>query len=441
MTGYTVPIERRHIAPPAQLLIETALIFAIFLSASVFAQQTSPDAAPIAPLGRIAPLAEPAQLDSIQSYLEPLVANHTIAGAVTLVATRDRTIYLKATGFRDLAAKTLMPTDALFWIASVSKPLTATALMMLVDQGKVKLNDPVQKYLPEFKGQKVILKSAITAHEAQGASDSLRPPKLVRATHPILIREILSHTSGLPFRSAAEPGALDLLPLKDAVRSFAAEPLVFQPGTDYLYSNEGLNTAGRIIEVVSGMPYEQFMQERLFDPLGMKDTTFWPSDEQIRRLAKTYKLDAQTKDLMEVPISQLTYPLDDRQHRYPMPAGGLFSTAEDMSRFCRMILNGGALDGKRYLSLEALNGMTKKQNRGRGKTDYGFGWTVSSSGFGHGGAFKNLIDIDTTAGRILVFMVQQDGPWGTSDGDAMVSRVKQLANDMVASYAIDETSR
>lgn len=365
--------------------------------------------------------AEGVETDAIQSYMQPLVNNGTIAGAVTLVATKDRTVYLKATGYRDLDARSPMPADAMFWIASVSKPLTATAMMMLVDEGKVKLNDPVEKYLPEFKGQKVELK--------QGAGGE---PKLVKASHPIRVREILSHTSGLRFRSAAQPGALDLMPLKDQVRSFAAEPLVYQPGTDYQYSNEGINTAARIIEVVSGMPYEQFMQERLFSPLGMKDTTFWPNAEQIGRLAESYKLDEETKELLEVPIDQLTYPLDDRQHRFPMPAGGVFSTASDLERFCRMILNGGSLEGKRYISETSLHAMTSTENSGLGKTNYGFGWTISASGFGHGGAYKNAIDIDTATGRILVFMVQQAGAWGTADGDAMIPRLKELANTMVA---------
>jgi CubicO group peptidase (beta-lactamase class C family) len=414
--------------------MKSALVFVISLSSLLFAQQRSHDSGHISSSGSPQPAVQ-VQSDSIQSYLEPLVANHTVAGAVTLVSTQDHTVYLKATGFSDLAAKDPMSADALFWIASVSKPLTATAFMMLVDEGKVKLDDPVEKYLPEFKGQQVILKRAASSPEAPGASDSMKSPVLVRATHPILIREILSHTSGLRFHSAAEPGALDLLPLKLAVQSYAAEPLVFQPGTDYLYSNEGLNTAARIIEVVSGMPYERFIKERLFDPLGMRDTTFWPNAEQIRRLAKAYKLNTQTQDLMKVPISQLTYPLDDRDHRYPMPAGGLFSTAEDMAKFCRMILNGGTLDGKRYLSAETLREMTSEQNQGLGKTEYGFGWSVSSSGISHGGAFKNLIDIETANGRILVFMVQQNGAWGTSDGDQMVSRLKQFANEMVALHA------
>jgi CubicO group peptidase (beta-lactamase class C family) len=141
---------------------------------------------------------------------------------------------------------------------------------------------------------------------SQTAPAPIKPSELVPANHPILVREILSHTSGLPFRSAAQPGALDLLPLKDAVRSYAAEPLLFQPFTDYSYSNEGLNTAARIIEVVSGMPYEQFMQQRLFDPLGMSDTTFWPSPEQTGRIATTYRLSKQNGLLEATHIDQLT---------------------------------------------------------------------------------------------------------------------------------------
>ena len=203
--------------------------------------------------------------DAIQSYLQPLVDNHTLAGAVTLVATRDRIVYVQPVGYRDIAAKAAMPVNAVFWIASTSKPMTVTAFMMLVDEVKVSLDDPVEKYLPEFHGQMV--KVSKDAHAPSGSPASAQ---LVPANHPILIREILSHTGGLPFKSAAQPGALDTLSLKDSVRSFAAEPLMFQPGTSWSYSNEGIDTAGRIIEVVTGMPYEQFMQERLFFPLGMK---------------------------------------------------------------------------------------------------------------------------------------------------------------------------
>jgi len=359
--------------------------------------------------------ADESQPDAIRAYLAPLVSNQTLAGAVTLVATRDRILYLKAVGFRDIAAKAPMASNDLFWIASTSKPMTATAMMMLVDEGKVNLDDPVEKYLPEFKGQMVRAKRT----DGNDASAAQGPPALMPANHPIRVREILSHTSGLPFKSKAQPGALDLLPLKDAVKSFAGEPLLFQPGTDYSYSNEGLNTAARIIEVVTGIPYEQFM----------KDTTFWPNAEQISRLAQSYKFDDKTKELVEVPIDQLTYPLNDKARRYPMPAGGIFSTAEDVSKFCQMILNGGTSHGKRYISENSLHEMTSKQTGLEGK-DYGFGWSVSKDGFGHGGAFSNQMNIDTADGLIVIFMVQQNGTYGTDEGKSIGSTLARLAKEL-----------
>src|SRR5262249_1112701 len=159
-----------------------------------------------------------------------------------------------------------------------------------------------------------------------------------RPKHPPTVRHLLSHTSGMPFRSAMEQPTLDRLTLRDCVLSYAMTPLGSEPGTEYQYSNAGINTAGRIIEVVSGMPYETFLQKRLFDPLGMKDTTFWPTEEQLKRLAKAYR-PKDKSGLEETTITQLQYPLADR-NRKPMPAGGLFSTASDVGRFCQMILNG-----------------------------------------------------------------------------------------------------
>ncbi len=222
----------------------------------------------LAPLALLAaPAGEPAPSKGVAKVLQPFVDAHNLAGAVTLVADKDRVLSLDAVGFADIAAMVLMPVNALFWIASMSKPITATALMMLVDAGKVNLDDPVEKYLPEFKGQQLAVK------QAKG------PPVLRQPRHPITVREILSHTSGLPFRSAVEQSTLDRLTLREGAASYAKTPLTFEPGTDYAYSNAGINTAGRIIEVVSGMPYEDFLDQKLFRPLGMKDTTFWPGEE------------------------------------------------------------------------------------------------------------------------------------------------------------------
>ena len=263
---------------------------------------------------RARPRNRPHPRSSITAALQPFVDSHTLAGAVTLVADKDRILSVDTVGYADIAAGKPMAADALFWIASQSKPITATAFMMLVDEGKVKLDDPVEKYLPEFHGQWL-------AVEQDRDHMLLKKPR-----HPITIREILSHTSGLPFASAAERPTLDLLPLRVGALSYAMTPLQFEPGSKYQYSNAGINTAGRIIEVVSGMPYEEFLETRLLRPLGMKDTTFWPSEEQLRRLAKSYRpnRDGTASKRPRSRSSSIRSTTADRQ---PMPAGGLFSTA------------------------------------------------------------------------------------------------------------------
>jgi CubicO group peptidase (beta-lactamase class C family) len=304
---------------------------------------------------------------------------------------------MEAVGFADIATKNRMKPDALFWIASQSKPMTAAGFMMLVDEGKVSLDDPVEKYLPEFKGQ-------MLAVERDAEHVLLRKP-----AHPITVREILSHTSGLPFSSPMEQPTLDGLLLRDAVRSYAMGPLQFPPGSKYQYSNAGINTAGRIIEVVSGMPYEKFMEERLFKPLGMKDTTFWPSPGQVKRLAKSYKPNREKTGLEETTVTQLRYPLSDHRNRYPMPAGGLFSTASDTAKFCQMILNGGVCHGKRLLSEESVRQMTSKQTGPDLKDSYGLGFATGPDWCGHGGAYATNMTIDRQRGLVLIWMVQHAG--------------------------------
>lgn len=332
----------------------------------------------------------------VATVLQPFVDRHALAGAVTLVADKDKVLSLEAVGFADVAAKKPMSTDAVFWIASQSKPITATALMILVDEGKVKLDDPVEKYLPEFRGQWLTV-------ERDNRHMLLKHPK-----HPITVRNVLSHTSGLPFASAMEQPTLDLLPLSVAVKSYAMTPLSFEPDSKWSYSNAGINTAGRIIEFVSGMPYETFLDKRLFEPLGMKDTTFWPSEEQLQRLAKSYRPNSDKSDLIEMKIGQLKYPLSDRT-RQPMPGGGLFSTAADVARFCQMVLNGGTFHGKRYLSEKAVKTMTSKQTGEALKDGYGLGWSTHNGVFGHGGAHATNMTIDSHRGLITVFMVQHVG--------------------------------
>jgi CubicO group peptidase (beta-lactamase class C family) len=335
--------------------------------------------------------------NAIAAALQPYVDSHSLAGAVTLVASSNAVLGVTCVGYSDVEAKKPMEPDSMFWIASQSKAITAAALMMLVDEGKVNVDDPVEKYLPEFKGQMLI---------ADSGRDKMTFKK---PSHPILVREILSHTSGLPFTSRPEKPTLDQFPLCEGVMSYAMGPLDFEPGTKYSYSNAGINTAGRIIEVVSGMPYENFLQKRLFKPLGMKDTTFWPSAKQVRRIAKSYAPNDAKNNLREIQISQLHYPLSDRAVRYPMPAGGLFSTARDVARFCQMVLNGGELNGRRYLSENAVKMMTSKQTGDAVKENYGFGWGVEADTIHHGGAESTYMEINRRHNLIFIWMVQHEG--------------------------------
>ena len=292
----------------------------------------------------------------ITAALQPFVDNHALAGAVTLTASKDQFLDLQAVGFADIAAGKPLQTDSLFWIASQTKPITAAALMMLVDEGRLHLDDPVEKYLPEFHGQWLIV-------EEDDAHRVLRKP-----AHAITVRNILSHTSGLPFASPVENPTLDGLPLREAVLSYALSPLQFEPGSKYSYSNEGINAAGRLIEVLTGTPYETFLQERLLDPLGMKDTTFWPTKSQLTRLAKAYK-----------------------------------------GRFCQMILSGGVWEGKRILSEAAIEQMTRKQTGDNVPEGYGLGFAVNGDSFGHGGAYSTDMNTNRKSGLITIFLVQHAG--------------------------------
>ena len=335
--------------------------------------------------------------EPLSAVLQSFVQEGNLAGAVTLVANKEKVLDLGAVGFSNIEAKAQMKPDALFWIASMSKPITGTALMLLVDEGHVKLDDPVEKYLPEFK-------NVMVTAEKTADTVLLRKPK-----SPPTVRSCLSHTSGMVFLSAMEVPTIDVLPLRDAVRSYAITPLLHEPHTKYLYSNAGINTAARIVEVVSKMPFEAYLDKRLFAPCGMTDTTFWPNAEQVKRLATTYKPGADKKSLEASTVAYLKYPLSEKSDRYPCPGGGLFSTAADCGKFCQMLLNGGTAGGKKIISEESIAEMSKKQTPDSLKDQYGLGWAVGPGWFGHGGAYATNMTIDTKRGLVFVFMVQHAG--------------------------------
>lgn len=352
----------------------------------------------------------------LRAAVQPYVDKGALAGAVMMVVDRDKTLALETAGYSDVPAKKAIAANDVFWIASMSKPITATALMVLVDEGKVQLDDPIEKYLPEFKG------IWLTTQQDDNHKVLRHPAKL------ITVRDLLRHTSGMPFASPLETPTLDGLPLPVAVRSYAMTPLIFEPNTKYQYSNAGINTAARIIEVVKGQSFEEFLQKQFFDPLSMKDTTFWPNDEQVTRVVKVYTPTQDKMGLVETKIGQLTYPLNDRR-RGPMPAGGLFSTAADVGVFCQMILNNGEYRGKRYLSEKAVKEMATRQTGEWIKESYGLGWSVGDGSLGHGGALATNMTVDYQRGIATVWLVQHAG--FPQDGDkahgAFIQAAQKLA--------------
>ncbi|MCX7827068.1 MAG: beta-lactamase family protein [Verrucomicrobiae bacterium] len=373
--------------------------FALVLLSLVVAAHAAPSHA--AALGMDA-----AKLKEIPRRMQKFVDEGVIAGAVTLVARREGIVRLDAVGFSDLAARKPMRTDDLFWIASMTKPITATAVMMLQDEGKLSVEDPVEKHLPEFKGQWMI---------SERGKDSLM---LKRPARPVTVRDLLTHTSGLANLDAPRFNCS----LAELAMAYSQMPLQFEPGSKWAYSNSGINTLGRIVEAASGRPFAEFLDTRLFKPLRMKDTTFWPSASQARRIAKSYTIVEGRSGLVETNVFYLKGPLTSRA-RTAFPAGGLYSTAPDLAKFYRMMLAGGTSGGRRYVSRSAFEQMTSAQT-GELKTgfvdgmSFGFGWAVvrqpqgvtamlSPGTFGHGGAYGTQAWMDPKQNLILVLMIQR----------------------------------
>ncbi|HEX6984309.1 MAG TPA: serine hydrolase domain-containing protein, partial [Planctomycetaceae bacterium] len=349
----------------------------------------------------------------VAERMEAFVEEGQIAGAVTLVATDGGVVRHEAVGKADIEADRPMRPDTIFAIASMTKPVTATAVMILVDEGKVSLDDPVSKYVPEFKDAKL--------------RDGSKPRR------EVTLRDVMTHTSGLAGDQRLEG------PLEETAKKLAARPLEFEPGTKWQYS-PGLTVAGRVVEVASGEPFEEFLAERIFRPLGMVDTTFRLSDEQRGRLAQLYKPGPDGKGLE--PASHWIHDPAEARERGPNPSGGLFSTAADMARFYRMVLNGGELDGTRVVSKEAVEEMTRVQTGdlttgftpGNG---WGLGWCVvrepqgvtemlSPGTFGHGGAFGTQGWVDPERKRIFVLLIQRSG-LPNSDASDMRKEFQRLA--------------
>jgi CubicO group peptidase (beta-lactamase class C family) len=365
----------------------------------------------------------PEKLAAVKGRMQQFVDSNDLAGAVTVVGRRDGIVALDAVGYRDLAGKAPMQKDTLFRIASMTKPITALGIMILLDEGKLSVEDDIARHIPEFAGQKL----------ADGKSPA----------RPVKVRDLLTHTAGLSGypKEMADVYAKRDRTLAETTAAVAKLPLQFEPGSKWAYSNSGIDTLGRLIEVLSKDSYEHFLKTRIFDPLGMTDTVFYPTPEQLKRLAVTYNkkdgmLVAQPNSLIGLPVKP----------KHPIPAGGLVSNAADIAKVCRMMLHKGELNGKRIVSEKSWAEMTLTQT-GDIKTgftegmSYGFGWAVvkqpqgvtaalSPGTFGHGGAFGTQYWIDPKQDLFVILMIQRTG-LPNSDGSAMRQALQEAAAEAI----------
>ena len=354
-------------------------------------------------------------LTQIPQRIKHFIDTQTIAGAVTLVANGSDVIEFDALGMADIEAGRAMRKDSIFQIMSMTKPVTAIGIMMLAEEGKLALRDPVEQYLPEFHNQHVA-----TNIGPDGARLSI-------PDNPITIRDLLTHTAGI---QDAAPAAIHDYPqlmnvrLDEVVRQLARQPLLFQPGTQWSYSSPGIEILGRLIEVCSGQKYEEFIAVRILRPLGMKDTFFYPPADRIPRIAMVYV--SKDEKLVRAPGTILGGDPAKYRHGavFPAPGWGLYSTAEDLLRLYRMMLNNGIYEGRRYLSPFSVHVMSEAHTTGihpvgwmRG-AGYGLAWEVvtdplgelaghAKGTYGHGGAFGTQGWIDPRNELISILLIQR----------------------------------
>jgi CubicO group peptidase (beta-lactamase class C family) len=364
------------------------------------------------------------RLERIGAAVQRSIDQKRLAGAVTLVMRRDRVVWVQAQGMMDREAHKPMRPDTLFRICSMTKPITSLAVMMLYEEGRFMLDEPVSKYLPEFKNPKVLVKP--------GAGE----PYPIPATREITIRDLLRHTSGLTYHWNEVLGPMykeanvahGLLPydgtIGDSVKRLANLPLLFNPGERWEYSL-GVDVLGRLVEVVSGKPLDEFFRTRIFEPLGMKDTYFYPPEDKLARLAAayTYYPDKGLNRFPDTPITEgpFTYSAD-YPYRGPKKlfsgGAGLTSTAADYARFCQMMLDGGKIGNQRLLSRKSIELMTQDQ-LGRISPDQAFGLGFGIEGlkaplteigtpgeYDWGGFFYTAFSIDPKEQMIVIFMAQ-----------------------------------
>ena len=382
------------------------------------------------------------KVEELSTFMQSLVDQGKIAGGVTMMARHGKVVHLKAVGMADREEKKPMQTDAVFRMASMTKPITSVAIMMLYEQGKLGLDDPVSKYIPAFRNPKVLV--------------SVDPLKTEPAKREITIRHLLTHTSGLgyPFTKVLGPlyeqhnipsGCVSTsVTLEENMRRLAELPLLFSPGERWEY---GMSTdvLGRVVEVVSGVPLDRFLEERVFSPLGMKDTFFKVPSRKLPRLVSAYfPAEAAIRKLKDGEIVKdghelisADYPYLE-SHKYVSGGGGLCSTGADYMRFCEMLASLGELNGARLLREDTVKEMTTNQLVNLpDRFGFGFGITGDTDdihrqlrgSYGWAGYWSTSFRISRQRDWILITMSQV--AWDQKATAAWFARYERIAAEAI----------
>jgi CubicO group peptidase (beta-lactamase class C family) len=386
------------------------------------------------------------RLHRIDQMIERRIAAGDLAGAVTIVARKGKVVHHAAKGVMDVETKRAMTPGTMFRIASMTKPVVGVAIMMLVEEGRIHLNDPVSRYVPQFRDMKVAVPQPAAAAgaggRAGGAGNTAPRFYTVPSQREITVKDLLTHVSGLgsgPMGNSdiEKVARKDGETLADYIPRLGSTSLEFQPGSRWTYSpGAGFETLGRVIEIASGSRLDQFFRTRIFDPLGMTDITFWPTEAQWPRVATVYTRGANGLTKSVMPNDTMS------RNVYFRGSGGLYSTAEDYIPLGMMLANGGELNGKRLLGRKTVEMMTaahvkdslpgRPAGEGYGLsvrvvTDHAARNTMLSDGtFGWSGAQGTHFFVDPEEKLVGVLMVQ------TSNGE-----IQREFEDLVAQSVVD----
>ena len=327
----------------------------------------------------------------MDDLLHRYVDSGRIAGVVSVLSTADYKETYDCVGWADLENRVPMTPDTLFAVFSMTKTFTGAAIMCAIDEGKISLDDPVSKYLPEFADVKM--------------EDGSVPKR------PLTVRDLTSHVNG--FRDGLQVVNRDI-PIREVARMLAAQPLVTQPGEVFSYGTATIDAAAACLEVTVGKPYEVYLKERILDPLGLKDTTFNPTEEQVKRLVKAYTSDDRPlKPAADWSAEQLRFP--KAQRVYPVPGGGLFSTPRDMVRFSQMLAHHGEWKGTRLISRKTFDEVfAVKQTPKHILDPYTCGSWLYGDWFGHEGAMRTDQRANLKTGQSRVFFIQTENKAGSA---------------------------